>query len=831
MTIDNIYRQRFFIFALLGFLLTAPSAAEESSTHWSLKNIPSPSLPSFTSWSRGPIDTFIENRLMQAGLVPSPVADRPTFIRRLSLDLLGLPPTPEETATFLADTSPDAAEKLLDRTLSSPRYGERWATHWLDVVRFAESSGYEMNYWFPNAWPYRDYVIRSLNEDKAYDQFLFEQVAGDQVAVDAATGFLVAGPYDRSLNQDLEFKARQRQDQLDEIVTTTSSAMLGLTIGCARCHDHMFDPILQKDYYALQAIFAGVQYKERRWRGPENDQWQQQLPALQAQIEPLREALELHRQDLGLRPSLIPEGTEEPFPVTLTTSIRLLIQATSDDKPAQLDAIEIWSTEKTPRNIALTDQGATILASGHSVGGGAKLPDGLIDGISEGDIFWRADKTGPAWLQITFPQPVSVNRLVWRGRGLNGTPVDYRVEALHKEIPSDVKSMPSERPPSAWKQIAHSHNRLPYHNDQRPANKVQLTNASEDQTIEIMSLTHQWAELQEEYQRLADGPQVFAGKFTAPPQTHLLHRGDPMQPQGRVSPNIPEVLGELHLENTATEPNRRVAFGHWLGNPANPLVSRVIANRLWQFHFGTGLVDTPSDFGIMGSVPTHPDLLDWLATDLIRHRWSLKHLHRRILASKTYHQSSQASDPSVVIDPETRWLWRFPPRRIAAEVLRDSILHCSDNLSFKMYGEGFAFFDRASHFSEALPRSQTEAVTWRRMIYGTKIRQETVDVFGDFDCPDAGQSTPQRSRSTTPLQALNLFNSDFVNLQAEQFSKTVAALYPTDMKSQIRHAHFVALTRYPTTSELTVLHKLGAAHGLTQVCRVLFNTNDFVFLD
>ena len=304
-----------------------------------------------------------------------------------------------------------------------------------------------------------------------------------------------------------------------------------------------------------------------------------------------------------------------------------------------------------------------------------------------------------------------------------------------------------------------------------------------------------------------------------------------MQPQGRVSPNIPEVLGELHLENTATEPNRRVAFGHWLGNPANPLVSRVIANRLWQFHFGTGLVDTPSDFGIMGSVPTHPDLLDWLATDLIRHRWSLKHLHRRILASKTYHQSSQASDPSVVIDPETRWLWRFPPRRIAAEVLRDSILHCSDNLSFKMYGEGFAFFDRASHFSEALPRSQTEAVTWRRMIYGTKIRQETVDVFGDFDCPDAGQSTPQRSRSTTPLQALNLFNSDFVNLQAEQFSKTVAALYPTDMKSQIRHAHFVALTRYPTTSELTVLHKLGAAHGLTQVCRVLFNTNDFVFLD
>ncbi|MEM7261654.1 MAG: DUF1549 domain-containing protein, partial [Planctomycetota bacterium] len=276
------------------------------SNHWSLQPVRAATPPDLEdAWIRGPIDAFVLDRLRAERLVPSPDATPRTLIRRVTLDMLGIPPTPEEVELFLADTkisgSDAATERLIDRVLASPRYGERWAQHWLDVVRFAESSGYEINQWLKNAWPYRDYVIRALNEDRSYDRFIFEQIAGDQCAEDAATGFLVAGPYDRVLNQAPAFKLAQRQDELDEIIKATGATFLGMTIECARCHEHKFDPLTQRDYYAMQAVFAGVRYKERRLRGTENDRWQAQLPELDAKMTPLRARLETLRARHGLR--------------------------------------------------------------------------------------------------------------------------------------------------------------------------------------------------------------------------------------------------------------------------------------------------------------------------------------------------------------------------------------------------------------------------------------------------------------------------------------------------------------------------------------------------
>jgi hypothetical protein len=803
--------------------------AGASSDHWSLQPVntitpPRPEDP----WIRGPIDTFILDRLRMEDFDSSPDADPRTLIRRVYLDMLGLPPTPEEIQTFLTDgesTDLDAAyERLVDRVLANPHHGERWAQHWLDVVRFAESSGFEINQWSKTAWPYRDYVIRALNEDRPYDRFIFEQIAGDQCAEDAATGFLVAGPYDRVVNQALKFKKLQRQDEFDEIIKATGTAFLGVTIECARCHDHKFDPFTQRDYYALQAVFAGVRYKERRLRGPKNDRWQAKLPEIESRITPLKAKLETFRQQAGLRPSIDLEETEERFDAVETSSIRLVVEATSSGDGAHLDEFEVWSATAPARNVALSENGARVTSSGHSQGGGAKLPQYVIDGKRQIDNFWKAEKLGSAWLRIDLPQVVAVNRIVWATRVLAwGAPVDYRVEVLKND---------------RWVVVAHSHDRMPHIVDQRKTEDFQLDGLTPDQIQQLVGTLQEVGRLQTEYDRLEDGPQAFLGKFDEPEPTHILNRGDPMQPLDPVGPNAPAILGVLQFEGFAEtsavpETTRRASLARWLGDPSNPLTARVMVNRIWQYHFGTGLVETPSDFGTMGSPPTHPALLDWLANDFMRSGWSIKHVHRRILRSSTYRQASTPREDALLVDGGTRWLWRFPPRRLAAEVLRDSILYTSGALDPSMYGPGFAFFERHkghenNTFADALPREQLEQASWRRMIYGTKIRQENVAVFGDFDCPNAGQTAPRRSRSTTPIQALGMLNSPFVNQQAELFSKRVQG--GANVYVWVRRAFSIALGRQPTPEELRKLTALAGAYGLEQVCRVLWNTNEFLFL-
>lgn len=807
---------------------THPVSAEpiSSSDHWSLQPIQAVTPPDLQDpWIRNPVDAFILDALRGKQLSPSPDAEPRTLIRRVHLDMLGIPPTPAEIDAFVADAQRNlgaAYDRLVDRVLANPRHGERWAQHWLDVVRFAESSGSEINQWTSNAWPYRDYVIRAFNEDRSYDRFIFEQLAGDQCSEDAATGFLVAGPYDRVLNQAPKFKKLQRQDELDEIIKSTSAAFLGLTIECARCHDHKFDPFTQEDYYSMQAVFAGVRYRERRLRGSENDRWRKRLPKLRAKIKAVKAMLEKSRKLLGLRPPIDLEETEERFDEVETTSLRFVIESTTDAAVAHLDELEVWSATEPPQNVALAANGARVSSSGHSRGGGAKHPDYVIDGKRQVDNFWKAEKLGPVWLKIDFPHAVSIDRIVWATRQPKGIPADYRVEVLKEE---------------SWIRVAHSRDRVPHHFDQRKTDDLHLEGLTPDQTGHIATLLGQLGPLQKEYGRLEEGPQAFLGVFEEPEATYVLNRGDPTQPLKAVAPDAPTILGNLQLRELAKngdvpEAKRRVALASWLGDPSNPLTARVLVNRLWHAHFGIGLVDTPSDFGTKGSLPTHPELLDWLARDFMRSGWSLKHVHRRILGSSTYRQASTPRVRALQVDAGTRWLWRFPPRRLAAEVLRDSILSTSGALSLTMYGPGFAFFKRhkgqeKNTFADAIPKEQLEPDSWRRMIYGTKVRQETVAVFGNFDCPDAGQMTPSRSRSTTPIQALGMLNSPFTNHQANVFANRVRGSGGGD---DVRRAFTIATGRTPTDEEFRRLRSLAREHGLEQVCRVLWNTNEFLFL-
>jgi hypothetical protein len=588
-----------------------PERVETS--HWSFQPVKKPKPPKSDDpfvTTGNEIDAFIFDKLREKQLKPSPQADARTLVRRLHLDVHGLPPTPERIERFAKKPSPKAWKQMVDEALASPRYGERWASHWLDVIRYGDTHGFEVNTPRPNAWPYRDYVIRSLNADLPYDQFIREQLAGDQQGVDAATGFLVAAPalLRGQIGKDEASKRQARADELHEIIVSVGSGVMGLTIGCARCHNHKFDPISQRDYYQLQAIFAGVQYGER----------------------PMREGVEL------------PTGAEQ-----------------------NKDAARV----------------------------------------------------------------------------------------------------------------------------------------------------------------------VFAGKFAAAEPSFRLYRGDAMQRRERVSPDVPAVFGTLRLESTTDEAARRKALADWLVSPADPLTARVIVNRIWQHHFGTGLVATPSDFGAMGVPPSHPELLDWLAATLVERGWSLKELHRLILTSNTYRQSSAPRREALAIDASSQMLWRFPPRRLEMEAIRDSVLATSGVLDLTMGGPGFMVFKPNSNYVRVYDaRDEWGPDAWRRMVYAHRARMAQDGVFGAFDCPDAGQPQPVRSRSTTGIQALNLYNSSFMHQQSKLLAERVEREAGSDRAAQIARVFALAYGREPSDDELAAASELADEFGTAAVCRAVFNSNEFLFL-
>ncbi len=797
--------------------------------HWSLKPVTRPPVPAPAggkATAPNPIDVFVAARLEEQKLTLSAASDRRAFIRRIYLVMHGLPPAPEEVRLFVGDTRPDAVEKLVDRVLASARYGERWARHWLDVARFAESNGFETNHERSNAYHYRDYVIRSLNEDKPYDQFIQEQIAGDAFGSDAGTGFLVAGAYDVVKSPDINLTLMQRQDELADIVNTTGTAFLGLTLGCARCHDHKFDPISQKDFYAIQAVFAGVNFAERPLRRKltateekERAVLEEEATARQAVLASLKQKAATAKaggaRGKALRPSVTARFNEETFSPVEATAVRFTILAATASEPC-LDELEIFDRNGT--NVALASAGTKPTASGTLPGYAIHKLEHLNDGISGNKRSWIADTTGRGWVQLDFAGKRRIERIVWsrdREGGFNDrVATDYRIEAALE--------------PGKWTEIASSKDREPV--GAADPNAF-LTYLSEADARVARDLQDQVREATAQVAKLSGGQPAWLGTFSQPKPTHRLYRGDPMQEREVVAPDAVTVLGSLGLAADEPEQQRRIQLAGWIASPRNPLTARVMVNRIWHYIFGTGIVDTPSDFGANGGTPTNPALLDWLAAEFVRSGWSIKHVQKLILLSRTFGQSAAPRPDGMAVDAEARLLWRFPPRRLEAEAIRDCMLAASGAIDLRMGGPGFHLQRKeGDNVDRYFPKEQFGTNDFRRMVYLTRIRQEQDSVFGAFDCPSGNQVMPKRSRSNTPLQALNLFNSNFVLEQADLFSARLRREAGEKPDAQVGRAFQLVYGREPDRFERQESAAMIRDLGLDAFCRALYNTSEFLFV-
>ncbi|HEY7329893.1 MAG TPA: PSD1 and planctomycete cytochrome C domain-containing protein [Gemmataceae bacterium] len=610
--------------------LTLSARKEPSEIWWSLRPLARPVVPvvKMTDRVRTPIDAFIFHRLEQQGMKPSAEADRRTLIRRLYFDLIGLPPEPANIDAFLRDPAPDAYERLVDRLLESPRYGERWARHWLDVVHYGDTHGYDKDKVRPHAWPYRDYVIRAFNEDRPYWRFIKEQIAGDVFYPDTrdgitALGFLAAGPWDFvgqvELREGTLDKNITRNLDRDDMVATVMNTFTSLTVQCARCHDHKFDPITQEDYYSLQAVFAAVDRADRPYK-------------IDSQTDPKQPALVY-----AAATHFAPEGSFTP-------------------------------TGGKPRPIYLLKRG-------------------------------------------------------------------------------------SEK------------------------NKVREV-----------------------------GPGTVACLTGLPSRFSLTDR-----PEGE----------------------RRAALAHWITDPRNPLTWRSIVNRIWHYHFGQGLVDTPNDFGRMGGLPSHPELLDWLAIRFRDGGQSIKQLHRLIVTSSTYRQVSRHNTDHAQSDAGNRFLWRMNRRRLDAESIRDAVLAVSGKLDLKMYGPGFRTFgfldDHSPHYKYE-EYNPDDPAGQRRSIYRFVVRSAPDPFMETLDCPDPSLRVEKRNESLTALQALALLNDKFMLRMAEHLAARVEKK-GGELPNQVAATHLLALGREPTAEEGRLLIDYAHKHGLANACRLILNTNEFSFVD
>lgn len=773
------------------------------------------------------IDTFIDARLKEKGLRRSPPADPVTWLRRVTFDLTGLPPSPGEVAAFVSATQHSPASErpfveVVDRLLDSPRHGERWAQHWLDVVRYADTHGFEVNTERPNAWPYRDYVIRSFNQDTPYDRFIREQIVGDAMGVDAATGFLVTASVllPGQIGKDDASKRLARQDALDEIVVNVGQTFLGLSVGCARCHDHKFDPISAKDYYSMQALIAGVAYGDRDLDTPEARAARAEAKMLKGEIAKIDRRLAAFvplAKSGATRPRVDARENRDRFAPVKTQRVRFTIRATNNREPC-VDELEVYNLQG--ENIALASLGTKATSSGAIIVADRHDLKHINDGLYGNSRSWMSNEKGKGWVMLEFAQEHEIERVVW-GRDRQGK-FDDRLAISYVLETADAAGR--------WQVVADSDDRERFGKDQSSQAGFSTQGLSRTEAATAKQLMGQKRSLEGTLQAEENKQRVFAGTFRQPDDIHLLNRGDPEQPKERVAPAVLSSLGKVMLPQEASDTQRRQALADWIASPGHPLTARVMVNRVWQGHFGTGLVETPSDFGRSGMKPTHPELLDWLAAEFVRSGWSVKHLHRLMVLSKTYRQGAGVDESGPRLDADVRYLWRFPSRRMDAETLRDSMLAVSGRLDLTMYGRGYDLFDKRGGLSGFKPVESFTGAGLRRLIYAHKVRREREAVFGAFDCPDAGQSTARRRESTTPIQALNLFNSRFTLEQSAAFAERVKKEAGSGVINQIQHAYQLAFSRAPTAEELGDITPLVRTSGLVALCRALFNSNEFLFV-
>lgn len=716
---------------------------------WSLRPISQPALPRAEGVHvRNGIDRFVLARLRDAKLAPSPEADRRTLARRVYFDLIGLPPTPAEIAAFLGDGAPDAYERLVDRLLASERHGEHWARPWLDVVRYSDSNGFDWDEFRPRAWRFRDYVIRSLNADKPFDQFIREQLAGDELLdgpprdaaeQDAliATGYLRLGPHDNSAPSFNE-QDRSRAELLADLTETTAGAFLGLTMSCCRCHDHKYDPLSQADHFRLRAFFEPVKFADDRPLDLASEQAAAKAhnDAVEKKIEPVRVAREaiLSPVIACLREQRVAQlGTEERQLLELSKEQR------TGERKAQAEAVEkkVQSSEKDALAVA----------------------------------------------------PKAAR---------------HRAEELAKQIET----------------------------------------------------------LKKERRSLATGL-LMTDAEGAPSPTRIHFQGDYKQPRETVEPGFisaldPNPAAVRNGRNPKTT-GRRLTLAQWITSRENPLTARVLVNRVWQGHFGHGLVATPNDFGLAGARPSHPELLDWLAAEFTREGWSLKKLHRLIVTSATYRQSSSpaeinltsigapqtvAHSPSAArIDSENRLLWRQNLRRLSAEQLRDAVLAVSGALQESKGGPPVwpelpaevaqanpAFLDDNAEKTKGWypsPVAQRQV----RSIFLVQKRTVRVPFMETFDLPENSTSCARRNESTVAPQALALLNSPLSIEAAEAFASRIEREAGTDPQAQVKAAFALALQRPPDADELDASVAFLKARSLPELSRAVLNLNEFFYID
>lgn len=817
-----------------------PDASAAASTWWSLRPIARPEPPR----AGHPVDAFVTEALAARGLEPAPEADPRTLCRRLYLDLIGLPPTPEELAAYLAEAEEARYERLVERLLASPRYGERWARHWLDLVHYGDTHGFDKDQPRPHAWPYRDYVIRALNEDKAYARFVEEQIAGDVLYPSTrdgieALGFLAAGPWDlighvEVSEEKIDGKIARHQDR-DDMVATTLGTFTSTTAQCAQCHDHKFDPIPQRDYYALQAVFAAIDRADRSY---------DLQPAITAQRERCERELRAAQRELEAARD---DGAAVP-PVAYGFHASIASRA---DEPAwvQVDLREAIELARVVLHPCWDDFAG--------IGAGFGFPLRLRVELAEDEAFTR----GVVALEPITDAEAAPSALAPRSFAATRNARYVRVTALELAVrQNDFAFALAEL--EAF--------------DAAGENHARGASVSSSSTIEMPP---RWSrgnlvdgitpsagpggaalrrvEAAEDALRLLPPPKIvyaatvhhgngnFRGTGSnggAPREIRVLRRGQVTQPGELAEPAALAALEPLlphrfRLQDPQDEGARRAALARWLSDRRNPLTWRSIANRVWMHHFGSALVATPNDFGRMGESPSHPELLDWLAAHFRDEcQGSLKALHRTLVTCHAYRQSSQVANPrAAALDRGNRLLWRANARKLEAEAVRDAILQMSGSLDLTMGGPGWQDFvverpEHSPHYRYDLA-DPNDPRTFRRAIYRFIVRSQTQPFLSALDCADPSMRVERRNESLSAAQALALLNSGFVLAQAERCASRIEREVGAEPLLQVARAVELAFQRALQPGEGERLSAFVAEHGLAQLCRVLWNASEFVFVD
>lgn len=876
---------------------------------WSFRPLVRPQVPEVNDRSvdgsrefqiRTPIDAFILATHAERGLQPSPEADRRTLIRRLYYDLIGLPPTPEEVDAFVNDNRPEAYDALVDQLLKSPHYGERWARHWLDVVKYADTCGYDKDKLRPNAWPYRDYVIRSFNDDKPYSKFVQEQIAGDVLFPGTpdgilGLGFIAAGPWDfighvEVSEKKIDGKVARNLDR-DEMVSNTLNTFCSVTIQCARCHNHKFDPFTMEHYYSLQAIFAAVDRAERPYDlDPETERKKRELKESLDGLLAARKSLEEEIMKAG-GPELVDvrKEIEKLKPLAGPVSKRAefgyhsgIVKSANTEKWVEVDLGQQVAVSKIILHPCHDEYAGIGAGFGFpvryrvEVGGNSADFDKQNKGAS-GNVRrvvldrTNLDSPNPGLMPIeieTTEESVRIVRV--SATKLAERKNDYifalaEIEVLDEAgnsvaLNATVRSKDSIEAPVRWGRknltdgIWAKAGNPEAIEDLAEARKKESAILAEINTPNRIDrgekLDQQIAERRKTLGALPVGKMVYAaathftkrGNFQPtegrPRTIHVLHRGNVQQPGEVVAPGtIPVVLNaerSLNLQEGQTEGERRAALARWLTREDHPLTWRSIVNRVWQYHFGTGLVESPNDFGRMGVMPTQPELLDWLAVEFRDNGQSIKSLHRLIVRSSVYRQASMANARNEQLDSSNQYLWKANRRRLSAEEIRDSILSVSGKLDRKMGGPGFYLFElektaHSPHY-EYHKFDPEDAASHRRSVYRFIVRSQPDPFMTTLDCADSSQSTPQRTETLTSLQALSLLNNRFNLAMAKHFAERLQA-EADGTEEQVELAVRLVSGRRPSAEERNELVQYATAHGLPNLCRVLFNLSEFVYLD